>query len=271
MSCIFSIIMLESNDMKSHFFCKVVDKKKVCENVFEFSIKFDNLPYIEAGQFLNIKTNSQDNILRRPFCIFDVDKKQNTLKFVFMIRGSGTTNLAKVEVGDTVDVMLPLGNGWDKKYIGKKVLLVGGGVGIFPLYMVAKTFGNNVSAILGFRSKEHIMFQKEFAKVTKDLIIATDDGSYGKKGFVTSIAKEQLSIIKPDVIFACGPHIMFANLKKALEGSNVPCFISLEEKMACGYGACVCCTTEMIIDGKQERKRICCEGPVFNMDEVVLS
>jgi dihydroorotate dehydrogenase electron transfer subunit len=208
------------------------------------------MPKFNAGQFLNVKVPGFT--LRRPFGISHFDTSAKTISFCFQVRGEGTKALAKIPVGTKLDLLLPLGNGFPMdKY--KKVMLVGGGIGIFPLLPTAK----DTYAFLGFRNKESVVLEDDFNAVAKELTIVTD-------GFVTDVAKKEFNRIKPDAIFACGPHAMF----KALKTLNFPCpvYVSLEERMACGFGVCICCTVNTT-HGKQ---RVCCAGPVFLLSEVTI-
>jgi len=216
-------------------------------DIFKMTLSINQPPNITPGQFLNVKVPGFT--LRRPFGISNWGK--DFIEFCFRTRGEGTKALAQTKVGSMLDLLLPLGNGFPKNY--KRVMLIGGGIGIFPLLPTAK----DTYAFLGFRNPQSVVLEQDFKSIAKELTIVTD-------GFVTDVAKREFDRIKPDAIFACGPHGMFQALKKL----NFPCpvYISMEERMACGFGACICCT----VNTTRGKSRVCCEGPVFLLSEVVL-
>jgi len=214
-------------------------------DVFKMTLEVGTMPKINPGQFLNVKVPGFT--LRRPFGVSGFGK--DFVEFCFQVRGAGTKALAQVRTGDELDILMPLGNGFPQNF--KRVMLVGGGIGVFPLLPAAK----DAYAFLGFRDKESVVLEQDFRKVAKQVTIVTD-------GFVTDVAKREFDRIKPDAIFACGPVAMF----KTLKDLNFPCpvYISLEERMACGFGACICCT----VGTTRGKQRVCCEGPVFLLSEV---
>jgi len=237
--------------MSKHHIGTVTNISPLLSDVFKVTVKLDHMPEINPGQFLNVKVPGFT--LRRPFGISHFDYKAETISFCFQARGEGTKALSKTKVGDKLDLLLPLGNGFPvDKY--KRVMIIGGGIGVFPLLPAAK----GTHAILGFRNEDSVVLEKDFQRVATALTVVTDE-------IVTGVASRQFSKIQPDAIFACGPHAMF----RALKGINFPCpvYISMEERMACGFGACICCTVD-----KQDgtKARVCCEGPVFLLSEVVL-
>lgn len=219
-------------------------------DIFKVTVKLEKMPTINPGQFLNVKVPKFT--LRRPFGISHFDESAKTISFCFQIRGGGTKALADIKVGEKLDLLLPLGNGFPvKKY--KKVMLVGGGIGVFPLLPAAK----DAYAFLGFRNKDAVVLEADFKKVTKELNIIT-------QGFATDNLQAHVARIKPNAIFACGPLAMFKSLKAL--NLPVPVYVSLEERMACGFGVCACCT----VDTARGKERVCCEGPVFLISEVNL-
>jgi dihydroorotate dehydrogenase electron transfer subunit len=225
----------------------------IATDIFKITLALETMPNINPGQFLNVKVPGFT--LRRPFGISHIDPANKAISFCFQIRGDGTRELSKVTVGTKLDLLLPLGNGFPAgKY--KKPMLIGGGIGVFPLLPAA----TNSHAFLGFRDKSNILLESDFRKIAKDVTIVTD-------GFVTDIAKKHLDIIKPDAIFACGPHAMLKAMQTTFANLDIPVYISLEERMACGFGACICCTVNMTAGHKH---RVCCEGPVFLLNEVIL-
>jgi dihydroorotate dehydrogenase electron transfer subunit len=180
------------------------------------------------------------------------------------VRGEGTAWLAGLKPGDKIDIMGPIGKGFDVSDLSKKVLLAGGGIGIYPLYAAARVYGANAYAALGFRTKANVNFEREFKDTGCCLNIATDDGSYGKKGFATELVKEILDNNKIDLIMTCGPKIMMRGVYGEAEKRGIRCQASMEERMACGIGACLVCVCT--INGLNER--VCVDGPVFEGSEV---
>lgn len=224
----------------------------IASDIFKFTVKLEKMPNINPGQFLNVKIPGFT--LRRPFGISSFSLKDKTIDFCFQIRGEGTKALAKLTEGTELDLLLPLGNGFPiKEY--KKIMIIGGGIGVFPLLPAAK----NAYVFLGFRSKQHVILEQDFQNVAKELKIITE-------GFVTDNIQNEINRIKPDAIFSCGPLALFKAIKRTLSDVNIPIYISLEERMACGFGACICCT----VDTKRGKERVCCEGPVFLLNEVTL-
>lgn len=242
--------------------CVITKKEKLKENVFDFTVKFPNAAAkVCPGQFLHILCGG-DAYLRRPISICEVNNDE--LRFIFQEKGVGTSELAKYNEGDTVDVLGPLGNGFetDEKY--ECVALAGGGIGIFPLLELTKRYGKKAIVMLGFRTAADVMMVEEFKKYTDNVLIATNDGSLGYHGFVTGILKDVLSDKKIDMVYTCGPTPMMKAVAETAAEASVDARVSLEERMGCGIGACVTCTCK--VAGK--KKRVCKDGPVFNASEV---
>ena len=244
-------------------FYEVISNKKIAlgQKLYAMTI---NAPKIaqesKPGQFVHIKCESLT--LRRPISIATTKPWQ--IVICYDVRGEGTAWMAALQSGDKIDVLGPLGNGFDLPDPSKKLLFVGGGIGIYPLYFAAEVFSGQSVALLGFKSKAHVSFESEFAGHTGETYITTDDGSYGKKGFVTDMLKEILDRKKIDMIMACGPKPMMKAVSLEAAKRNICCQVSLEERMGCGVGACLACVCK--INGKN--KRICADGPVFWGDEV---
>jgi dihydroorotate dehydrogenase electron transfer subunit len=249
----------------------VISNIQIAKDIHRIKLGFDMLPKIIHGQFLNIKVPNSKHILRRPFGIVEFSYTKKTVDFCFHIRGDGTRALATLSVGQVVDVLLPLGNGFpDCSSLGKRVMIIGGGLGVFPLLPTAVANSNNAHVFLGFRNRQSAVLIEDYKQYTPNVTVVSDDGSIGERGFATNIARREYDRIKPDVVFACGPAAMFRALDKEFEGVDVPIYVSLEERMACGFGACLCCNAKLRINGEVTTKRICCEGPVFLLSEVVL-
>ena len=248
---------------------EIVKKEKIIENVYKFSIKSKEIAeQAKPGQFLEIKVSeAQEPFLRRPISIFNIDKKNGILEFIFMIRGKGTKILSKREVGEKLNILGPLGEGTFTIKEYKNVSIIGGGIGIYPLYELAKQLKEknvNVTTYLGFRNKDFVELEDEFNKVSNTLVVSTDDGSYAKKGFGINFLKEDSIKVKPDAIFACGPLNMLKTVKSFADENNIYVEISLEERMACGIGACLGCAVKVNKNQEEKFLHVCKNGPVFD-------
>lgn len=248
---------------------RVVSKKNLAKNVFDFTIDAKNIADLAlAGQFVHIKVDGF--MLRRPISICEVDKENGTIRFVFEIRGEGTEKLSQVNKGDNLDVMGPLGKGFTILPADKKAVVVGGGIGVPPMVEVAKNYGENATAIIGFRSANAVILDEDFKNMGANLMLCTDDGTMGRKGFVTEALKERLEQGKVDIIQACGPHMMLKGVVALANEYGVPCEVSLEERMGCGVGACLVCACKTVKDGKEYLSHVCKDGPVFKAEDVIL-
>ncbi len=248
---------------------RVVSKKNLAKNVFDFTIDAKNIADLAlAGQFVHIKVDGF--MLRRPISICEVDKENGTIRFVFEIRGEGTEKLSQVNKGDNLDVMGPLGKGFTILPEDKKAVVVGGGIGVPPMVEVAKNYGENATAIIGFRSANAVILDEDFKNMGANLMLCTDDGTMGRKGFVTEALKERLEQGKVDIIQACGPHMMLKGVVALANEYGVPCEVSLEERMGCGVGACLVCACKTVKDGKEYLSHVCKDGPVFKAEDVIL-
>lgn len=248
---------------------RVVSKKNLAKNVFDFTIDSKDIADLaQAGQFVHIKVDGF--MLRRPISICEVNKENGTIRFVFEIRGEGTEKLSQVNKGDNLDVMGPLGKGFTILPADKKAVVVGGGIGVPPMVEVAKNYGENATAIIGFRSANAVILDEDFKNMGANLMLCTDDGTMGRKGFVTEALKERLEQGKVDIIQACGPHMMLKGVVALANEYGVPCEVSLEERMGCGVGACLVCACKTVKDGKEYLSHVCKDGPVFKAEDVIL-
>ena len=221
----------------------------------------------KPGQFIAVYTNDPSKLLPRPISICEVDKENGRLRIVYRIAGAGTLEFSKYGAGDQLDIMGPLGNGFTLK--DKKAFIVGGGIGIPPMLELAKNLDCEKIAVLGYRDAETFLAD-EIGKYA-EVVLASDDGSVGTKGNVIDAIKA--NGLKADVIYACGPTPMLMGLKKYAAENGIECWISLEEKMACGIGAClgcVCHTKDIDEHANVRNTRICKDGPVFLADYVEL-
>ncbi|MFZ5352646.1 MAG: dihydroorotate dehydrogenase electron transfer subunit [Bacillota bacterium] len=220
----------------------------------------------EAGQFIHIKPYGTDYpLLRRPISINRINRQNGAIAILYQLKGKGTIELSRLESGDFLDVMGPLGNGFPIKN-NKRCAVVGGGIGTAPLLELAAQL-ENCDAYLGFRSDIYKI--DAFEKVSKEVYIATEDGSAGIKGFVTDLLAGNLH--KYDVIYTCGPKIMMKKVKELCKENNTECYLSLEERMGCGIGACLVCVCKTKADNEAgwHHSKVCSDGPVFNSEEVV--
>ena len=254
---------------------KLVKKEQLKDDIFKFSVEAQEIVNIaKSGQFLEIRVTDQvEPFLRRPISIYNLDKESGILEFIFQVKGKGTKILAQKQEGELIDIIGPLGNGIFEYSKYQNLAIIGGGIGIFPLYELAKEAkldGKNVNTYLGFRNKEFVTLEEEFKNVSTNLCIATDDGSYGKNGFAINFLKEDIENGKIDSIFACGPMPMLRAVKALATEKNIPCQVSLEEKMGCGIGVCLGCVVKTAESSSEspEYKHVCKAGPVFEAGEV---
>lgn len=243
----------------------VNENKCIAKDVYLMVLAGDVSAITAAGQFVNIKLDGL--FLRRPISVCDVDDE--TVTIIYKAVGKGTTQMTSLQPGAELDVLTGLGNGYDLDLMESEiaadkkdepVLLIGGGVGVPPMYNLAKRLlasGKRVSVVLGFNSKADVFFEDEFRALTEDVTIATADGSYGAKGFVTDVLPESYSYF-----CTCGPTPM---LKAVFAATSTPGQMSFEERMGCGFGACMGCSCKTITG----YKRICKEGPVMRKEEIL--
>lgn len=255
--------------MNSTNLCKILSIEEIIENVFDVTVQSDKIAQqAKPGQFLHIDCgDAADNLLRRPISICDAygDK----VRFIFEKKGSGTAALAQKNVGDILDILGPLGNAFTIPNEVKKPIVIGGGIGVFPLYMLCRQLENPV-CFFGFRTKDRVCMEKEFRAVAKTTT-ATDDGSYGYDGYAVNLLEEALLRGEGDMVYSCGPMPMLRAVKKITESHGVKCQLSLEQRMGCGIGACLVCTCETTSGGTHKHKRVCKNGPVFWSSEVTLN
>lgn len=238
------IFMIESN-------------RKIAKNVYEMTLFGDASEISKPGQFVNIKLDGL--YLRRPISVCDTDGKSLTL--VYKVVGEGTEKMSELSHGNSLDILLPLGNGYDISKGGNSVI-IGGGVGVPPMYMLCKKLleiGKNPVVILGFNTKDEVFYADKFEKLGIKTIVATADGSFGKKGFVTDALRD---IKTYSYFFACGPEPM---LKAVCNEAKTDGQLSFEERMGCGFGACMGCSCKT----KYGAKRICKDGPVLEKGEII--
>ena len=246
---------------------RLIEKKEWAKSTFLLLQSDEPLEEIKAGQFVQVRVDdAQHTYLRRPISIHDVDYQNRTITLLVQRVGEGTNKMSDIEIGDTLNIIYPLGNGFTIPENNEgNVILVGGGIGIAPLYYLGKMLkekGIEPQFLLGGRSKTDLIMLEEFESVGK-VYITTNDGSLGEAGFVTqhSIWKEK----QFDMIYTCGPKPMMMAVTKIARENNIDCEVSLENLMACGLGACLCCV-ENTIEGNV---CVCKEGPVMNINKLL--
>lgn len=250
----------------------VKSKRKIAQDIYALEFTAQTLPEILCGQFVNLQVpNRTDLILKRPFGIFDFNEEEKSFKVGITVVGNGTEALSKLRKGNVIRATFPLGNGFYLYEKHQRVVLLGGGAGVLPLFSVKKSYPNlKFYSFLGFKDKAHSFLTEDFKSFSKETFVTTDDGSLGEKGFITQKLSENLGRINPDIILACGPVNMLRTLKKVLDGINIDVRISVEERMGCGVGACLVCACQINNNGEILNRRVCKDGPVFDLNEVIL-
>lgn len=239
---------------------------KIAENIYDMHICWQDAELCCAGQFINILCEGSDALLRRPISV--CDSFGDTLRIVYEVKGKGTKLLSRYNSGSEINFLAPLGHGFEIDANVKNPVIIGGGIGTYPLLKLAKSF-NSPAVFLGFRNKSFMTLVSDFENIS-DLHIATDDGSFGHHGYVTELAEEYIKTKAGCAVFACGPRPMLINVKKLAEKYSLPCQISMEERMGCGIGAClVCACKTKDSTGSHHYKHVCKNGPVFDAREIV--
>jgi len=236
---------------------KILYNFELAPGVFRMVLEGDTSALLAPGQFVNIKLDGQ--YLRRPISVCEYDKK--TIVLIYKVVGVGTEQMSKMTAGEELDLLVGLGNGFNPEIGTEKPLLIGGGVGIPPLYGLCKelvAMGKKPTVILGFNTKSEIFYEEVFKLLGADVYVTTVDGSYGVKGFVTNAMEN----IDYDYFFTCGPMPMFKAIESVAKTSGQ---YSFEERMGCGFGACMGCSCKT----KYGNKRICKDGPVLEREEIV--
>lgn len=251
--------------MKKTYKCRLKLKTEIAPGIFDYVVEAPEIASeAKPGQFLHINCGGR-TILRRPISICDFG--EGFVRFAFQVKGEGTEKLSRLHADDLIDIMGPLGHGFEVTE-GEKAVIIGGGIGVFPLLRLAAD-NPDAAVFLGFRTKELICMEDDFNEVNKNVTICTDDGSYGYNGFAVAAMGEYLIDHKVDMIYCCGPTPMLKTVKQIAEFRGIPCQISLEQRMGCGVGACLTCVCETKDEGMAKYKQVCSAGPVFKSEEVV--
>lgn len=236
---------------------EIIENKPLTKDIFRMILSGETSHITAPGQFINIQLDGF--YLRRPISICDYDEK--TITIIYKVVGHGTEAMVKLNAGEKLDVLCGLGNGFDTSKCSGKAVLIGGGVGVPPMYNLCKKLlseGKEVSVILGFNTKDEIFYEEEFKSLGAKVYVSTVDGSYGTKGFVTDVLKN----LEYDYFYTCGPMPMFRAIEKIATTSGQ---YSFEERMGCGFGACMGCSCKT----KYGYKRICRDGPVLEREEII--
>jgi dihydroorotate dehydrogenase electron transfer subunit len=253
--------------VKSIETAKVISNVNITANIYDMVLECPEIAsQAKAGQFVEVYTGSAEYLLARPISICEI--KENGLRLVFQAVGKGTAIFSSLKAGDEVRVLGPCGNGYDLK-AGKSALLVGGGIGVPPLLEAVKQLGGG-TVVLASRNSELSILKEDFEKVGATVYIATDDGSEGFKGNAVQLLREKA--LTADAIYSCGPKIMLKFLTEYAVEIGAECQVSMEERMACGIGACVGCVVKIKSGDDEcewEHKKVCKDGPVFEGREVI--
>ena len=242
--------------MKQSIF-NILSNEALTDSVYKMTLAGDTSAITAAGQFVNIQLEGK--FLRRPISVCDYDNE--TLTIVYKVVGKGTEQMSAMTAGEKLDILTGLGNGYDLSLSGDKPVLLGGGVGVPPMYNLAKKLlaqGKDVTVILGFNTKSEVFYEEEFKALGCKVIVATADGSHGVKGFATT----PLAELDYTYFYTCGPEPM---LKAVYKATNTSGQMSFEERMGCGFGACMGCSCKTLTG----YKRICKEGPVMKKEEIL--
>lgn len=252
--------------MKTVENAEVISIDFLTDNVCDMTIHCPDIAsQAKAGQFAELYPDNGVNLLARPISICGIDAEKGNLRLVFQIVGKGTELFSRLNAGDSIRVLGPCGNGFS---LGEgRAVLVGGGIGVPPLLETCRRLKGDRTVVLGFRSAENAILCDEFRALGARVYVASDDGSLGFKGNVVELMKSEN--ITGDMIYSCGPKIMLKFLSDYARECNIPCQVSMEERMACGIGACVGCVVRIKDNDGWTHKKVCKDGPVFDSREVL--
>lgn len=246
---------------------RILKNELIAKDTYEMVLSAPGISQLsKPGQFVNLRlTKKLDPLLRRPISLHNIDQENGTITMLYVVVGQGTTMMSQMETGEFIDVLGPLGNGWNCSFSGNHAVLVGGGIGVAPLYPLAEELvkqGKHVELIMGAKSKDYLTDSTPYDKLDVKVTITTDDGSTGIKGFVTDALQESINSGTCDFIYACGPKPMLKAVEKTAQGFGVPGQVSTESHMGCGLGVCLLCPVKVKSGGY---KRTCTDGPVFDL------
>jgi dihydroorotate dehydrogenase electron transfer subunit len=248
----------------------ILQNKPIASGIYEMALRFDaGVAGFQPGQFAHVKLPDEKMLLRRPISLNHIDEEAGSATLVYQVKGDGTKLMSSLKQGERLDVLAPLGRGFWKPDGLKKAALVGGGIGAAPLRMLPEAWPDvEFDAFLGFRSDAFAYQLDKFRALSRNLRLCSDDGTLGDKTFVTCLLGDNLTGGGYDAIFACGPAPMLKALKAVLADGKTHCQVSLEERMGCGVGACLVCNCKILSDGEWHYRRVCKDGPVFDIAEV---
>ncbi|WP_019784690.1 dihydroorotate dehydrogenase electron transfer subunit [Streptococcus sobrinus] len=250
---------------------KVISQTEIAPKIFKMILTGQMVQEMKEGQFLHLRMPDPSKLLRRPISICDIDRKNRQVTIIYRVQGTGTDLLSQMEPGDFIDTMGPQGNGFDLSVVNKgdKALLIGGGIGVPPLYATAKALaqkGVQVTAVLGFANKDAVILEEEMKQVAR-VTVTTDDRSYGIKGYVSTVVDELTDDFA--AIYSCGAPGMLKYVDEKF-ADHPHAYMSLEERMACGMGACYACVVHLKDSSEAANKRVCEDGPVFETGSVLV-
>ncbi len=263
--------MMEKLDL--HRQALVVENTPICSDHYHLILRDDRVARVtKPGQFVNLRINRRDDLLlRRPFSVAMTRPEHSLFEIVYRVVGKGTSAMVDLRPGDVVDILGPLGVGFHLPERAMNCLLLGGGCGVAPLWGLANGLyqsKNSITALLGFQSSDKVFGEDVFRKCHGEIIVTTDDGSYGLEGLVSdhleAIMKREI-----DRVYVCGPTPMLKVVLPMIKRANLKGEVALEEKMGCGYGVCLSCVVSVIREGIIEKLKVCTEGPVFPLEEIV--
>ena len=251
----------------------IVSQREIAPRIFEMTLSGEMVLDMAPGQFLHLRVPDPSKLLRRPISICQIDKVNKVATIVYRVERAGTAILSQMKAGDRVDTMGPQGNGFDLSVVtsGQKALLIGGGIGVPPLVETAKQLavkGVDVTSILGFANKEAVILEEELSAYGK-VYVTTDDGSYGIKGYVSTVVDDLVQNETYDAIYSCGAPGMLKYVDQKFE-NHPHAYLSMESRTACGMGACYACVVHLKNAQEAANKRVCEDGPVFETGKIIL-
>ncbi len=249
----------------------VVANQPVATGIYSMVVRIDgDMPEFLPGQFGHIRVpGNAALLLRRPISFNRVDRVNQTVEMIYQLKGEGTRLLATLQPGDTIDMLAPLGRPFTVAKTVKTAAIIGGGIGAAPLMTLIEAHPEvTFDTFLGFRGREFAYQLEEFQAVSRRLALCSDDGTLGEKGFVTDMLAKAMQNETYDCVYACGPTPMLRSLAKVMATNDVPCLVSLEERMGCGHGACLVCACKIKSGDEWHHRRVCADGPVFPLREV---
>lgn len=247
---------------------EILENKRIAQDIYRMVLRDESFERALPGQFAHLRIPDGRHILRRPISVHAYDSDKREMSLIYQVRGEGTRILSAMKPGECVDTLMPLGRGFSVPDGAKEVWLLGGGIGAAPLFEAYRTWGDKVKAVfLGFRSLDVAYGVDLYDKAA--FYVATEDGSFGAQGYITDMLDRLLEKKRPDLILSCGPVPMLRAFKRVMEKyPDVACQVSLEERMGCGIGGCLVCSCKIPSGDEWSYKRVCKDGPVFDLKEV---